>query len=153
MKIRDLNIAPRSARTDVLSSMTPETLSAFAKLTDLLSVQRSFIPKEIPLTRREYEKKFTQWIAADVPEAIRQRAAMISLNKSYDAAMEFLRMEFDKQHAHLRPTKKVGRPEWYITPIRERRLLQGEVIARLINLAGEELMQELQGDHNVRACR
>lgn len=143
LSIKDLDAVSHHARTDVLSAVTPETLSALSQLTDLLATRRTFIPKDIPLNHREYEKKYTQWMANGVSETVRNRAAMISLNKSYDAAMAYFRSEFEKEFGHLRPTKKVGRPGWYITPVRERRLLQGEVIAHLINIAGEQLLREL----------
>lgn len=143
LMIQDLDTVSHHARTDVLSAMTPETLSALAQLTDVLAARRSFTPQEIPLNHREYEKKYTQWMANGVSETVRNRAAMISLNKSYDAAMAYFRSEFEKEFRHLKPTKKIGRPSWYITPVRERRLLHGEVIAHLINLAGAKLLNEL----------
>lgn len=143
LSIKDLDTVSHHARTDALSVLTPETLSALSQLTDVLAARRSFTPKNIPLNHREYEKKYTQWMANGVSEMVRNRAAMISLNKSYDAAMAYFREEFEKEFGHLRPTRKIGRPNWYITPVRERRLLQGEVIAHLINIAGAQLLSEL----------
>lgn len=153
LAVKDLDTNSYHERADVLSAVTPETLAVLSYLTDLLATQRSFLPKELPLNHREYEKKYTQWMANGVSETVRHRAAMISLNKSYDAAMAYFREEFEKEFGHLKPTKKVGRPSWYITPIRERRLLQGEIIALLINLAGDELVKQLGGVKNVRTAQ
>lgn len=151
--VADLDTSSPHARADVLSSLSPETVVALSQLTDLLATQRTFLPKDVPLNRREYEKKFSQWMAHGVSEAVRSRAALISLNKSYDAAMTYFREEFDKEFAHIRPTNKAGRPSWYIPPPKERRLLQGEVIAHLINLAGDALMKQLGGAKNVRTAQ
>jgi len=142
MHIKDLNSCRPVDRIQDTVLLTPETNSALTLLANLLSHEDN---NPTPLPIREYERKYKQWVNDPaMPQEIRNKANRVGISNGYDAAMQYYRSVFDALNPQLKPSGKPGRPEWYVSPVRAKRIARGDVIALLINLGAETLAAQFK---------
>lgn len=120
--------------------LPPETLIALRDLSELLELRIS-LEDNSPLPYREYEKRFRDWKKTP-PATIAQKAAYLGVSRGVWAVDPFLRESFARLHPQWTPTGKPGRPEGS-SPNRRKQMYRGEVLRRLLDLAGDALRAEL----------
>lgn len=142
--VNDIDSPHPHLRQPARALVTNDTSQALSHLTALLTAQRCYVRKEdVSMTKRESERAFQNWLQRITSADIRARAARISMSASREKAYEYLREEFYKAHPEAIPNTRQGRPDWYIARGTQEKIAQGEIIARLLNLAGGKLEDEL----------
>jgi hypothetical protein len=144
MKANDLSTTPLEHRREVTLLLTPETEELLNQVAKAL-LNSSKAPKfpDPDYGRRAQEKwdqQFVHWGQYTAPPEIRRRYAMMSMNKSYEAACEWLRGEYEK--ISPRPGGTVGRPKWYVHPSKKLRVAAGDALALMLERIGSEMMAE-----------
>jgi len=142
MKISDLQTTRPVDRIQDVVLLTPETNAALTELSNLLSRTE---PVSTPLPTREYERAYRRWLNdSNLSQEVKDKANRIGILKGYDAAMQYYRSVFDALHADLKPSGRPGRPEWYMSPVRSKRISRGDAIAHLINVGAATLISQLK---------
>ena len=143
LSVSDLETSDLNSRHMCYSHLTPDTERCLDQLTELVAkrISEEQLPKK-GLTKREIQRMRVDWNVS-APPAIRNRRQMLNMSSGFYAGDQYMDAEFYKAHPECLETEPPGRPRWYVHPSRLPRVARGEVIALLINLAGDKLLEQL----------
>ena len=145
--VTDIDTPDPHKRHTAKAVLTHDTEDALYELATLLLSHRSYSRDVVPIvTKRDSEQSFQRWLSAGVPTDLKAKSARISIDKSREEAYDFLREQFFTLCPDKKPNTKQGRPGWYIPRGMQERIAAGEIIALLLNAAGNKIRDELRGD-------
>ena len=143
LRVDDLESYPINERRMCFLHLTPDAERCMDELSAHIIARLDAKPEpKRGLKKREVQKLLVMWKEA-APQHIKNRYQMMCMAKGFFEASKYWEEEFQKAHPESAEVLPQGRPKWYVHPSRLPRVARGEVLSRLINLAGEKLLRQL----------